>query len=34
MSIRLFRKNDGADANAKASAKTEARADTKKSKIR
>lgn len=33
MSIRLFRKNDGRDANAKAS-KAEASADTKKSKIR
>lgn len=34
MSIRLFRKNDGGDANAKVSSKAEAKADTKKSKIR
>jgi hypothetical protein len=33
MSIRLFRKHDGSDANAKAS-KAEARAENKKSKIR
>jgi hypothetical protein len=37
MSIRLFRKRDGSDANAKVSksdTKAEARADSKKTKIR